>query len=106
MLDNMDVQLFGSCNFVQKNWEEYYVASKDIGPEVKKLGIIPDQMLYTNLPDGYPSKREWMRKGFPELMELSGVKRICGELLPKMPQMTLPAVIPEICTKKSITSRL
>lgn len=28
-----------------------------------------------------------MRKGFPELMELSGVKRICGELLPKMPQM-------------------
>lgn len=51
------------------------------------LSISYYQMLYTNLPDGYPSKREWMRKGFPELMELSGVKRICGELLPKMPQM-------------------
>ena len=29
------------CNFVQDNWEEYYVASKEIQPEVKKLGIIP-----------------------------------------------------------------
>ena len=45
------------------------------------------QMLYTNLPDDYPSKKEWMRKGFPGLMELPGIKRICGELLPEMPQM-------------------
>ncbi len=45
------------------------------------------QMLYTNLPDDYPSKKELMRKGFPGLMELSDVKRICGELLPENSQM-------------------
>jgi len=45
------------------------------------------QMLYTNLPDDYPAKKELMRKGFPGLMELSDIKRICGELLPEMPQM-------------------
>ncbi len=28
-----------------------------------------------------------MRKRFPGLMELSDVKRICGELLPEKPQM-------------------
>ena len=50
------------------------------------LSISYYQMLYTNLPDDYPSKREWMRKGFPELMELPEVKRLCGELLSKMPQ--------------------
>ena len=32
----------------QKNWEEYYVASKDIGPEVKKLGIIPESFSKRN----------------------------------------------------------
>ena len=51
------------------------------------LSISYYQMLYTNLPDDYPSKKEWMRKGFPGLMELPGIKRICGELLPEMPQM-------------------
>ena len=45
------------------------------------------QMLYVNLPDEYPSKKELMRKRFPGLMELSDVKRICGELLPEKPQM-------------------
>ncbi|MCD7850362.1 MAG: hypothetical protein LUH63_11860 [Parabacteroides sp.] len=45
------------------------------------------QMLHTNLPDDYPSKKELMRKGFPGLMELPEVKRICGELLPGKPQM-------------------
>lgn len=51
------------------------------------LSISYYQMLYTNLPDDYPSKKEWIRKGFPGLMELPGIKRICGELLPEMPQM-------------------
>lgn len=51
------------------------------------LSISYYQMLYANLPDDYPSKREWMRKGFPGLMGLPGIKRICGELLPEMSQM-------------------
>ena len=34
------------------------------------------QMLYVNLPDEYPSKKELMRKRFPGLMELSDVKRM------------------------------
>lgn len=29
------------CNFVQDNWEEYYVASKEIKPVEKRLGVIP-----------------------------------------------------------------
>lgn len=29
------------CNFIQSTWEEYYTASKDVAPEVKKLGAIP-----------------------------------------------------------------
>ena len=45
------------------------------------------QMLYTNLPDDYPSKKELMRKSFPGLMNLSEVKRACGELLAEKPQM-------------------
>lgn len=36
------------CNFVQKNWEDYYVASKDVQPEVKKLGIIPASFAQRN----------------------------------------------------------
>ena len=51
------------------------------------LAISYYQMLNTNLPDNYPSKKEWMQKGFPGLMGLSDIKRICGELLPEMPQM-------------------
>ncbi|EEO27780.2 hypothetical protein OFAG_00933 [Oxalobacter formigenes HOxBLS] len=45
------------------------------------------QMLYTNLPEEYPSRKEWMRKGFPGLMELSDARRRCEELLSGMPQM-------------------
>lgn len=36
------------CNFVQNNWEEYYMASKDVQPEVKKLGIIPEAFAIRN----------------------------------------------------------
>ena len=51
------------------------------------LSISYYQILYTNLPDNYPSKKEWMRKGFPGLMELPDAKRRCGELLAENPQM-------------------
>lgn len=44
------------------------------------------QMLYGNLPEDYPSKKELMRKGFRGLMELPEIKRVCEELLPEKPQ--------------------
>lgn len=44
-------------------------------------------MLYGNLPEDYPSKKELMRKGFRGLMELPEIKRVCEELLPEKPQM-------------------
>lgn len=36
------------CNFIQDNWEEYYVASKNIAPEVKQLGAIPESFSRRN----------------------------------------------------------
>ena len=69
------------------NWNN---TPKERQKQIQLNRIIPSattKCLYTNLPDDYPSKKEWMRKGFPGLMELPGIKRICGELLPEMPQM-------------------
>ncbi len=36
------------CNFVQGNWEEYYVGSQDVKPVVKKLGMIPASFAQRN----------------------------------------------------------
>ncbi|WP_302567411.1 hypothetical protein [Culturomica massiliensis] len=44
-------------------------------------------MLHDNLPDDDLPKREWMQKGFSELMKLPDARQACSELLPEMPQM-------------------
>ncbi len=36
------------CNFVRDNWEEYYIAIKDVRPVVKKLGVIPETFAKRN----------------------------------------------------------